>query len=154
MILYSCFVISSDNMVIHLRFRIHRKSVEFLNKQNVFFYENLFIFLNIFKVLFHTWVRKILIQKTYKIFNVAVLELVSPGNRPGALTTKPYVLIKLRRNFYTLVSTYLCCQHFIENRQLKFKDINKNLFVLYIAGGTAGAFYNPKQLQSLPRYNI
>ena len=33
--------------------------------------------------------------------NVAGLEPAPPGNQPGALTTKPYVLIKLRRNFYT-----------------------------------------------------
>ena len=39
--------------------------------------------------------------------NVAGLEPAPPGNRPGALTTKPYVLIALRRNFYTLVTTYL-----------------------------------------------
>ena len=52
---------------------------------------------------------KILILKTYKNLNVAGLEPAPLGNRPGALTAKPYVLIKLRRNFYTLVTTYFCC---------------------------------------------
>ena len=46
----------------------------------------LLIFLNIFKVLFHTQERKILIQKTYKNLNAAGLEPAPPGNRPGALT--------------------------------------------------------------------
>ena len=50
--------------------------------------------------------RKILIKKTYKNLNVARLEPAPPRNRLGALTTKPYVLIKLRRNSYTLVTTY------------------------------------------------
>ena len=53
--------------------------------------------------------KSILIYKTYKNLNVAGLEPPPPGNRPGGLTTKPYVLIKLRGNFYTLVTTYLCC---------------------------------------------
>ena len=35
--------------------------------------------------------RKILIWKTYKNLNVAGLEPAPPGNRPGALTTEPYV---------------------------------------------------------------
>ena len=43
----------------------------------------------------------------YKKFNIIGLEPTPPGKRPGALTTKPYVLIRLRRNFYMLVTTYL-----------------------------------------------
>ena len=52
---------------------------------------------------------KYLFRKTYTNLNVAGPELAAAGNRPGALTTKPYVLIELRRNFYTLFTTYVCC---------------------------------------------
>ena len=39
--------------------------------------------------------------------NVTEFQIASLGNSPSALTIKPYVLIKLRRNSYTLVTDYL-----------------------------------------------
>ena len=71
----------------------------------------------------------VLIQKTYKNLNAAGLDPAPPGNRPGALTTKPCVLAKLRRNFCTLVTTYLCCQHLCREIFTNFrypKIITKN----------------------------
>ena len=41
----------------------------------------------------------------HKNLNAMAPEPAPPGNRPGALTTKPYGLIKLRRNVYTFVTT-------------------------------------------------
>ena len=50
--------------------------------------------------------KKYLFRK-HKNLNAAGLEPAPPGNRPGALTTKPCVLAKLRRNLYTLVTLLL-----------------------------------------------
>ena len=44
-----------------------------------------------------------LFRNGIKMVNVSGLESAPPGNRPGALPTKPYVPIELRRNFYTLI---------------------------------------------------
>ena len=48
--------------------------------------------------------------KKHKNFNVARLETAPFGNRPSALTIKPYA-IGLRQNCYMLVTTYCCCWH-------------------------------------------
>lgn len=50
---------------------------------------------------------KIFFTETYENLHVTGFEAEPRGNRQSALTTKPYVLIKLRQNFYTLVTTYV-----------------------------------------------
>ena len=66
----------------------------------------------------------------YKNLNAAGIEPAPPRNRPGALTTKPYVLIKLRRNFYTLVTTYVDSITVSRDRTRDQPEINKKIKLL------------------------
>ena len=54
---------------------------------------------------YYTVGKKNTYQKTYKNLNGAEFKPASPGNRPSALTTKLYVLIKLHRNSYTFITS-------------------------------------------------
>ena len=57
----------------------------FSSVQKFVFVEVYYVIYNIFKVLIHTQERKILIQKTYKNFNVAGLGPAPPGNQAGSV---------------------------------------------------------------------